>query len=101
MLCVEHASQPLLQNGHVEVDQQAGRAARQTQIRLELRTVHGRYERDGLDFDDYYPGNNQVQPKAAVENYAFVHDWKWLLNLVRQAGLPQFMQQAREIYGLK
>ena len=57
---VDHSLHAIHQPGHVEVDQQGGRATGQPQIRQRLRQVDGHQRRDGFYFNDDEIFDNQV-----------------------------------------
>ena len=57
---VDHSFHAIHQPGHVEVDQQGGRATGQPQIRQRLRQVDGHQRRDGFYFNDDEIFDNQI-----------------------------------------
>src|SRR5271157_2139025 len=69
---IDDARNTVLDQGYVEIDQQAKPLVRQPQIGEQLFLVHGRDLRDRLDFDDHAVLDHQIGAKPHFEASAFV-----------------------------
>ena len=91
---VGQTAETLLQQGHIEVDQQSDVAVRQLQIGEQLGGMERVQVFDYLDLDDESLIDQDVQPVATRERDAFVAHWHGDLTSERQSAQAQLMTKA-------
>src|SRR6266852_9102468 len=88
-----HALDPVLENGDVEVDQQAEMVLGHLEVSQQLRLVNRLQLGDGLEFDDERFLNQKIQPIAAVQENSLVGQRHLLLSLETDARLAQLKSE--------
>jgi hypothetical protein len=81
LIVVDHALDPVFELEHVKIDQEADFDIQQSEVRQELRLVHGMECFFTLDFNDEVSVDYQIGTKAAFQFHRFVNQWDGLLPL--------------------
>jgi len=98
---VDQPLKPVLEDPDVEVKEESDVAARELEVRQQLRFVKRGQTAHGLDFEDDLVLDQDVEAIPAVDEESVVADGLWLLALDMETASSQLEAQARLVGRLK
>jgi hypothetical protein len=98
---IDNASDPVFDQRHMEVDEQAEAFVGEPEIGEKLLLVYRSEQLDRFDFHDYFVFDNQISPKSSVKVDILIDHRNRLLTHSAETAPIQFIDRYGFVYGLE
>jgi len=92
---VHQTPYPFAEFRHIEIYEQSNGTVRQFQVRQKLRLMNSLQFLHGLQFDNHFVLNQQINPIAAIQMHSTIFDGQSFLSFDFQTSLSQLVHKTR------